>query len=400
MFKHSLIFVCLISSSMAVSIDAIVKNTFAHNHTLKSIEESIGVTIQSIALSGKWKNPTLNLGINDIQFDDVSQRDLEPMQAQYIGFSQVIPMGDKLKLQEEMAYKDNSISKYALKDKRKQLKAKIYEYAYEAKILEKKHELLTQYQKNIKTLEELVNISYENGQLSQVDVFNVKIAYSNLELKKEELKNTIDNIYLKLEEISNIPIRSIEASTSIKAIPLVQDINTHPKIVMIEQTHQKFNTLSKLENARKNSDIKLNMAYFNRDSKYEDYANVSVNIPLSVYSTENIKSVQAKIRAREISEKRLEMKLQFQTSIKTLKNSISSSIKKYKLLRENILPLKKKIQTNLERYNSLNQSQPQESIKSLNEIILYELKSLDELSQYHRLVSKLRYFSKENTNEE
>ena len=103
---------------------------------LKALEESINSAKEQISLSSKWKNPTLTFGATDIQFDDISRRDLEPMQSQFIGFSQVIPVGDKLDIKEKVSKKDKNIVTLQLEDKKLVLKSKIYEVSYSILILE------------------------------------------------------------------------------------------------------------------------------------------------------------------------------------------------------------------------------------------------------------------------
>ena len=140
----------LVSSSFAISLDEMVDNALQNNQNLLSIEKAISIADENIKLSTKWKNPTLTLGVNDIHFDEPKRRDLEPMQAQYIGFSQVIPVGNKLDIKKSIAKKDKNIITYSLEDKRLILESKIYELSYNILIAEQKLILLNKFQKNIK----------------------------------------------------------------------------------------------------------------------------------------------------------------------------------------------------------------------------------------------------------
>lgn len=396
MFKALLLCFSLLTLSWSLTLDEVVKSAIKNNHDLKSIENAIEVASKQIELSSIWKNPTLSLGVNDIQFDDVSKRDLEAMQAEYIGFSQIIPMGNKLEIQKEIAKKESSIALYTLEDKKLQLKSKIYEYGYKVAILEKKYELLEKYQNNIKSQARLLHALYENGKLNQVDVMNVNIAEQNLELKKINLKNRIRNLYLRLEEISYIQIPHIDTSLKAQAFTLEKNIDKHPRVRMVKEKAKRLLEVSRWEHSKKNSDIKVNVAYFSRDNKFEDYGNISVSIPLSIYNSENIKSLQAKIKAQEMNNKLESLEQQFTITIQTLQNSINSSLQKYQLLTQTLIPLKNDIQTSMEAYNSLDQIKPQATIKSLNEIIAYELMSLDELNNYFSFIAQSIYYVQGN----
>ena len=383
----------LISSSFALSLDEIVDTALKNNQNLKSIQSSINMADEDIKLSRKWKNPTLTLGVNDIHFDEPFKRDSEAMQGQYIGFSQVIPVGDKLDIKEKVSKKDKNIVTLQLEDKKLILKSKIYEISYNILILEKKLKLLSKYERNIKKVEKLSQALYSLGKSSQNEILNAKVAYSNVQIQKQNLKNMIDNLYLKLEQISYEKIDSVDASLEVEKLVLNMDMQNHPKIRMQEEKIRKFNELSKLELENEKGDIKVNIAYFNRDSKFKDYANISVNIPLSLYKTEKVKALKQKIKANEERSNLEDTKQNFKIELISLQNNINSAYSNYSLINKTIIPLKQKIQKNLENYNSFSGIKPQMAIRNLNELISYELKSYDQLTEYFSNYSKSKYYT-------
>lgn len=381
-----------ISSSFALSLDEIVDTALKNNQNLKSIQASIDIANENIKLSRKWKNPTLTLGINDIHFDEPLKRDVEAMQGQYIGFSQIIPVGNKLDIKEEISQKDKNIIALQLEDKKLELKSKVYEASYNILILEKKLELLKSYEKNIKKIQKLSTALYSLGKSSQNEILNAKVAYSNVQIQKQNLKNMIDNLYLKLEQISYKKIDSINASLEIEELVLSMDIQNHPKIKMQEEKIHKFKHLAKLELENEKGDIKVNLTYFNRDTKFKDYANISVNIPLSIYKTEKTKALKQRIKANEESSNLEVSKQNFRIELMSLQNNINSAYSNYSMINKTIIPLKQKIQKNLENYNSFSSIKPQMTISNLNELISYELKSYEQLKQYFSNYAKSKYY--------
>jgi len=203
----------------------------------------------------------------------------------------------------------------------------------------------------------------------------------------------IDNLYLKLEQISYKKIDTINASLEVEELVLNMDILTHPKIKMQEEKVRKFHELSKLELENEKGDIKVNVAYFNRDSKFKDYANISVNIPLSLYKTEKVKALKQKIKANEESSNLEDTKQNFRIEFMSLENNINSAYKNYSIIHETIIPLKQKMQKNIENYNSLAGIKPQIAIRNLNELISYELKSYEQLKEYFSNYSKSKYYT-------
>ena len=382
--------VCLLS---AVTIDELVKNTNENNYDLKSIDKSIEVANHQISLSKKWQNPTLSLGLNDLWLNDLSSRDKEAMQASFIGLSQVIPTGSKLEIKEKIAQKDRNIQILNLEDKKLELESKVYEYVYTILLLEKKYNLLESYEQNIKKLEALFTSLYKYQKVTQNEILNSQISALDIGLQKQNLKNMIDNSYLKLEQITYTKIDKIDENIDIKKINLLTINQEHPKFKTLEEMANKSKNMADLEAEKKIPDLMLNVAYFQRDSKFNDYVNVSVSFPLPIYDTENTARLQAKMNMNETNDKLEQLKHNFSMQSEILKNSLNSSYTNYNLIEEKIIPIKEKIQKNIEAYNSFDKIKPQESIKNLNELISYETKAIDELQKYYEAYSALLYFT-------
>ncbi|MBU0925579.1 TolC family protein [bacterium] len=377
----------------AVTIDELVKNTNENNYDLKSIDKSIEVANHQISLSKKWQNPVLSLGLNDLWLNDLSSRDKEAMQASFIGLSQVIPTGSKLEIKEKIAQKDRNIQILNLEDKKLELESKVYEYVYTILLLERKYKLLESYEQNIKKLETLFTSLYKYQKVTQNEILNSQISALDISLQKQNLKNMIDNSYLKLEQITYTKIDKIDENIDIKKINLLTINQEHPKFKTLEEMANKSKNMADLEAEKKIPDMMLNVAYFQRDSKFNDYVNVSVSFPLPIYDTENTARLQAKMNMNETNDRLEQLKHNFLMQSEILKNSLNSSYTNYNLIEEKIIPIKEKIQKNIETYNSFDKIKPQESIKNLNELISYETKAIDELQKYYEAYSALLYFT-------
>lgn len=395
MKAKSLFLFCLCSSLLyGITPKQLVQNTYEKNYTITGLQKAIMGANEDIILAKKWQNPMLIFGMNDIQFDDVSRRDLEAMQAQFIGITQVIPMGDKLEYKEEIALKDKEILTLILEDKKLELQSKIYELSFSIALLEKKSKLLENYLHNISKLEQLNTFFYENNQILQTQTFNTQIMYSKVNLQKIQLDTTIKNLYVRLEEITQEKVEDLEIDLERFSKPLATDFTHHPKLQIQELISKKARIQAKLEEENKIPDISFNVAYFQRDNKYEDYVNFSLAVPLALYGTENSKALKAKSKNYEEISRLKDLEKQFNTQTKLLNNEFDNALMSIKELKTNILPLQQKVQESMELYNSLEKVKPQEVINSLNEEIGYELLLLDEKLKYFQTFSKAIYYNK------
>ncbi|MFW2607260.1 TolC family protein [Aliarcobacter butzleri] len=380
----------VISLLGAVSIDELVNDSFEKNYDIKSLEKSIEIANHQIAIAKNWENPMIAFKTNEIMFD----KPLSNQKEYGVELSQAIPIGKKLDIEENIAKNDRNIQIYSLEDKKLELESKIYEYSYNILIFEKRYELLNTYQKNLKKLENLNTLlqKYEKATLNEV--IDTQISSLDLKLEQENLKNSIDNLYLNLEQITYKKVDSITQNLDIKRVDkekATSNLSSHPQVKTLEENSTKYSQMASLEDAKKFSSVTLSLEYM--QNKEQDYANVTVAVPLPIYKTENVNRIKAKLNANETNDKldSLLHNLSLETQIYV--NNLNQNVRNYEVIQKEIIPLKQKIQKNIENYNSFEKSNPQDSIKNLNELITYELKALDEVQKYYENYSKLLYYS-------
>ena len=375
----------------AVTIDELVKNSFEKNYDLKSLNKSIQVANEQIKVSKNWENPMLAFKTNNIGLN----KPLSNQKEYGVELSQVIPIGNRLDIEKSIAQKDRNIKEFDLEDKKLELESKIYEYSYNILILEKRYKLIENYLKNIEKLEELYSSLYKYQKASLNEVLNTKVSYLDLKLELDNLKTTIDNLYLNLELISYEKVQTIDENVDIKEInkaSINQElIITHPKVKTLEEDSSKYKEMASLEEAKKYSNVTLRVEYMQNDE--QDYGNITVGIPLPLYKTENINALKAKLNSNETNDKLDSFMHNLSLQINIYLNNLNQSARNYKLIQKEIIPLKQKIQTNIENYNSFDMVKPEESIKNLNELITYETKALDEALKYYESYSQLIYFT-------
>ena len=143
----------------AVTIDELVKNSFQKNYDLKSLNKSIQVANEQIKVSKNWENPMLAFKTNNIGLN----KPLSNQKEYGIELSQVIPLGNRLDIEESIASKDRNIKVFDLEDKKLELESKIYEYSYNILISERRYKLIENYIKNIEKLQELYSSLYKSA---------------------------------------------------------------------------------------------------------------------------------------------------------------------------------------------------------------------------------------------
>ena len=387
------VFTSLIFASylFGTSIEDIVQKSLQNNFDIKSLENSIEIANFQIKQAKNWENPMISFKANDIM---LNKNYLNNQKEYGIELSQAIPIGKKLELEESIAKKDKLLKEQTLQDIKLEFESKIYLYSYTILILENRLKLLNEYQKNLNRLEELYTKLYSYDKVSLNEILNTQISKYDLQMKINELQTTKDNLYLSLEQISYEKIDKIDDSLVIKDInrqQIEELLIFHPKIQTLQTTSQKYKDTAQLEDAKKFSSITLALEYM--QNKEQDYANITMSMPLPIYNTENINKLKANLNTNETNNKLDSQIHNLRLQTKIYLNNLEQYKTNYKILQEKIVPIKQKIQKVLEEFVGFDKESLKENLNSLNELIDYEMKASEQLEKYFENYSELIYYS-------
>ncbi|MGJ0377088.1 TolC family protein [Aliarcobacter cryaerophilus] len=387
------VFTSLIFASylFGTSIEDIVQKSLQNNFDIKSLENSIEIANFQIKQAKNWENPMLSFKANDIM---LNKNYLNKQKEYGIELSQAIPIGKKLELEESIAKKDKLLKEQTLQDIKLEFESKIYLYSYTILILENRLKLLNEYQKNLNRLEELYTKLYSYDKVSLNEILNTQISKYDLQIKINELQTTKDNLYLSLEQISYEKIDKIDDSLVLKDInrqQIEELLIFHPKIQTLQTTSQKYKDTAQLEDAKKFSSITLALEYM--QNKEQDYANITMSMPLPIYNTENINKLKANLNTNETNNKLDSQIHNLRLQTKIYLNNLEQYKTNYKILQEKIVPIKQKIQKVLEEFVGFDKESLKENLNSLNELIDYEMKASEQLEKYFENYSELIYYS-------
>lgn len=387
------VFTSLIFASylFGTSIEDIVQKSLQNNFDIKSLENSIEIANFQIKQAKNWENPMISFKVNDIM---LNKNYLNKQKEYGIELSQAIPIGKRLELEESIAKKDKLLKEQTLQDIKLEFESKIYLYSYTILILENRLKLLNEYQKNLNRLEELYTKLYSYDKVSLNEILNTQISKYDLQMKINELQIAKDNLYLSLEQISYEKIDKIDDSLVLKDInrqQIEEQLIFHPKIQTLRTTSQKYKDTAQLEDAKKFSSITLALEYM--QNKEQDYANITMSMPLPIYNTENINKLKANLNTNETNNKLDSQIHNLRLQTKIYLNNLEQYKTNYKILQEKIVPIKQKIQKVLEEFVGFDKESLKENLNSLNELIDYEMKASEQLEKYFENYSELIYYS-------
>ena len=188
MFKTTLILVTLgLHSINAQSLENILELVDKNNYFLKEKKSQINASKISVDLADTWQNPILGFGVNDINFDEPTSRDIEAMQTQFVSYSQVIPTNGKLESKKEIQQYLLNINQIEFTNYKQKLKSQAMQYSYTIYYKNEKLKIINRYLENLKKQKERKQLLYENGKIAQSKVVSLDLRIYKLKLKNKSL---------------------------------------------------------------------------------------------------------------------------------------------------------------------------------------------------------------------
>ena len=384
-------------SAYSSTLSDIKKQTLNNNQDLKIIQNDIKVSKHSELLSTKWKNIVLGFGMNDLQLNDFTSRDIEPMQNQFISLSQKIPLSNELNNKRDIQITQSKIYSLLLEDKKVKYNSLIHEYLNEYVILQKRVWLLSNLKKNIKTIQELQEQKFKLTGSEQINIINSSNKYVRYDLEREALLNKLEILKLKLENISyssqNKIIHSLEKQT-IEKVNIQELLKNNFMYKALKEKIKKSKQNIDLEKSKYTNDINFKIAYYQRE-KFEDYLSFSISYPLSIYGSEDIKINRAKEKYLRSKSMLIKFENEFKIKVKSILFDMELANNNYDLIISKVVANKKIIREILKSQGSINKLNSIKQLKNSNSIIEESLRALTQQSNFYKAKAKLKYFQGE-----
>lgn len=351
------------------SLPQLTQILISEHPRLKAMEKEVSMMKQRISVKGSLDDPKLKLGINSLPVDTWSFKD-EGMTAKEIGISQMIPLGGKLGLQEEIARIEYRKSLERLRKERLELiellKTNFYELTYVREAI-----------KIVEALKEYVNLIIESeaasnksgmGSLSNVVKASVELTMLDEELisLKQQEKAFLSKIsYLvgRDVDVESLKLQPPEKDTPFSIEEIKEKITqNNPEIALLkleEDLSTKERTLKEKEYI---PDLELGVSYMQRDSTRDGMkrpdmvsAMAVVNIPLW-FKKKNIPMIEEMQQKKHMFSSQIEDKfLELQSRSSTLLSQTKKWYSLYKLYQTQLIPqIELVFETTLSRYKTGN----------------------------------------------
>ncbi|SFZ98096.1 Heavy metal RND efflux outer membrane protein, CzcC family [hydrothermal vent metagenome] len=281
----------------AESIQQLINYSLNKHPSLKAIQHRLSSMDMRIEKSRNWSNPELILNMNDIRFDDPSNRGLEPMQYQAINYKQRFPWFGKIDARENFTRAQKSIVLDSYSIAKVKLSENIRSTGYTVLEIKERIRIIREYENLTKQNIALYDSYISTDNKSHSNSMSAELLLSRLHIRAERYSSVLKSQEAKLAYL--VQRKHINLSDSFR-IKRPKSLGYY--ISNLERNPAYKQALSKTKLASANRDMKaldinpdpfVQVGYFNRQN-YEDYASISVGFSLPIFGSEKLETEAAR----------------------------------------------------------------------------------------------------------
>ncbi len=271
------------------SLDFLINNALDSHSSLEVISHKLSTISNEKDNANNFSNPKLSLSISDIQFSDITNRSLEPMQYSALNLSQTIPyFGKRDALAKKVAAKKELIV-LDLEDAKVKLAKAIKITAYSIWQVEQQLRITQEYISLSKQNIELFSAYNNTDASAHMGIMNAELSLSQQQIKKSNLLSLKEGLYKELNYLSNSEVTSLQLHVAIHnpndVAFFIKHYKNNTQYKYKETKIQELQADLKYKELQKYSDPTLQVGYYHRE-RFEDYINIGVAISLPLYGSE------------------------------------------------------------------------------------------------------------------
>lgn len=375
----------------AVPLETLIENAKNNHISLKTIEQRVSAIDNDIDISQNFADPLISLSVSDIQFNDVTDRTREPMQATSITLQQKIPYFGKRDALGKKITAKKRVLELSIDEMRVKLVKAIKITAYSIWQIEEELQIIDEYFTLTKQNIELSSGYASSDSSSHMSIMSAEMTLSELRIKQSKLDSLRKGLYKKLSYLSAMEVTKLDIQLEIEQHEHISSYTakkTKNASYKIKEASLKLSEEDiKVQELNKYSDPVISAGYFARE-KFNDYANIGVTFSLPLYGTQDLQIQKAKKIALSSKSEIVDFDNLLDSQIAELHSQIEDAYRVYDIIHNQSMP-------QIEHMFELSSS----SIKNGEELFIYinllerklalDEKSIAVVASYNKYLAEL-----------
>ena len=348
MMKKLYTLLLMFSSLFAQTLQESIEQSIANNYKLQILDEEQGITKEQSEIEGFWADPTVQIGINDIQADRPFSRNIEAMQNHYVTYSQTIPLSNRLKVASELEKEKIGVIEVRKEALKVEIAYGIRKAFIDASYSKKTLQILDDYIAFLqRPMQLLINLaSVERNSIEQY--LKTELLQKSYQLQRQNALQRIEIAKEKVELIGNIKIDSFSDEVTLKQYEqsdleeLLLQVEETPTISIARALEDVAKKGIELAQEKEQADITVTGGLYQRFDR-NDYLSFSVAYPLYTHGKQQKQRVQAMKRAniQELTYKKTLVELE--QGLKITLHELKALYQELNLLKQSRTKIKKMI---------------------------------------------------------
>ncbi|RLA69476.1 MAG: hypothetical protein DRG09_05655 [Epsilonproteobacteria bacterium] len=339
---HIILYLILaLAMLQAQSIDTLIKQSLKKHPSLQSIEHRLSAMNERIEASQNFSNPDISFTVNNIPFNDPSNRSLEPMQYEAVNFKQKFPWFGKLDARKTytLAQKDVIMDSYdAAKVK---LAEEIRMTAYTVKELESRIAIVNKY-KSVANQNIKLYTSYASTQTkSHTSSMSASLLLSKIKIRAQRYNTVLKSQKARLNYLIQGKIHSVSDVLHITAPKslgfYLSKLENNPAYRMKISQQNVASANKTIQELSTNPDPYVKMGYFHR-AAFEDYTSITVGFVYPLYGTEELNTESARKEMLSAQSASLDYRSSLHSDIEIMYAKLTEAYQIYKIIKDESLP--------------------------------------------------------------
>jgi len=325
----------------AASLSSLIEHAKSSHTSLQAIQHRLNAVNNEYEATRNFANPELSISVSDIQFNDLSNRSIEPMQFTAINFKQKIPYFGKRDANGKKVQAKRHRLDITLEDAIVKLVKEIKITAYTIWQTQEQLRITDEYIRLTKQNIELYTAYSVNDTSAHMGIMSAELSLSQLKIKKIKLKSILEALYKKISYLSAMNVTEVSLSMKIKEPEnldyYLNSLLSNKRYKIKEASIEVANADLHVKELAESVDTTLQVGYYKRE-KFEDYMNIGISFSLPIYATEkSYKEASRKILLATQNEA-ADYKYYISSKISEIYAELKESYKAYMIIKEESLP--------------------------------------------------------------
>lgn len=325
----------------AQSIQQLITKSINSHPSLKTIQNRLSAMDERIEVSQNFSNPDLSLTINDIQFDDPSDRSLEPMQYNAINLKQQFPWFGKLDARKSFTQAQKSVILDSYEAAKVRLAKEIRITAYTMKELEERIRIVERYKTVAKENIDLYTSYASTENKSHTSSMSASLMLSKIKIRAERYKRILKSQKAKLKYLVQGNVSTVSDRLQIKRPKSLRSylakLQNNPNYHMKLSERNVANANKAMQDLSVTPDPYVKVGYFNR-TEFPDYASVTVGVSLPLYGSEKLNSEAARKEVLAAESASLDYRSSLESEIDIMYAKLTEAYQIYNIIQNESLP--------------------------------------------------------------